>query len=402
MLVWLASYPRSGNTLLRQVLKCCFDLRSCEGLGPMPAEFRKPDGVRDAFYGSYFVDGDAEEFYHRSRTGPELVLVKTHLAPRDAERAIYVVRDGRLAVQSFVRFNDTYHPGRSSFESLVVGDESCGGWTGHYRAWCERERGDTLVLRFEELVGAGAPVLGRIATFLGLPGPIRPWSNRHARLCELDPAFFGPGAPTWRPDAFWTEARLRTFYTLHGPLLARLGYAPAAEVEAGAYPADSAEGRMLRAVAAVAAERDEYRRVCAERDAALRHTSRAHAAQAEAVAELAAACERRDRLLAELAAACAARDRLHAELAEACAARDRAHAELAEACAARDRAHAEHARRCAHAAESADRQLHAAAQRLRELGAHCARLERRLWWRRLPLFAALRRLLRPAPPRPAP
>ena len=36
-LVWLASYPRSGNTLLRQVLKASFDLASCEGLEPVPA-----------------------------------------------------------------------------------------------------------------------------------------------------------------------------------------------------------------------------------------------------------------------------------------------------------------------------------------------------------------------------
>ena len=43
MLVWLASYPRSGNTLLRQVLKRCFDLTSCEGLEPVPAAFRAPD-----------------------------------------------------------------------------------------------------------------------------------------------------------------------------------------------------------------------------------------------------------------------------------------------------------------------------------------------------------------------
>ena len=35
MIVWLASYPRSGNTLLRQVLKRCFGLDSYEAPGPV-------------------------------------------------------------------------------------------------------------------------------------------------------------------------------------------------------------------------------------------------------------------------------------------------------------------------------------------------------------------------------
>ena len=348
MLVWLASYPRSGNTLLRQVLKACFDLPSCEGLESVPANFREPDGIRDEFYGSYFVEGDPDAFYQRARSGSDLVLVKSHQLPRDDAKAIYVVRDGRLALKSYVKYQDTYHPGTSSFESLLVGDHPYGEWTSHYRAWCERARGETLVLRFEELLNADAELLVRVATFLGWTDPVRPWANPQATLRERDPAFFGTGSGAWRPDPFWTEARLRQFYTLHGPLLAQLGYASAAEVEAGAYPARSDDAKLLHFARDLAARRNALQAVCDERAEALTQLKRCADEQAAEIARLAETCAARDRLLIEL----------HVHAANA------------------DRARAE---------SDARRQA---------LEEHCARLERRMWWRRLPLFALVRRLVR--------
>lgn len=345
MLVWLASYPRSGNTLLRQVLKSCFDLDSCEGLEPLPEQFRVPDGVRDEYYGSYFLDGDPDEFYRRARASAELVLIKTHQLPRDDAKAIYVVRDGRLALKSYVKYQHTYHPGTSSFESLLLGDNAYGEWASHYRAWAARG-GETLVIRFEELVRAGPELLARLAAFLGVGGPARPWVNRHAKLRELDPAFFGPGRTAWAPDPFWTDARLRQFHTLHGPLLAELGYASAAEVEAGAHPADSDEARLLHFAHALAARRNALQAECDARAAALARTKRLTDA---AVAELRAVCDARERAILE-----------------------------------QDRRAQEQARR-------AEEQIAAAAARVRELD---ALLARRAWWRRLPMYGTLRRLVR--------
>jgi hypothetical protein len=246
MIVWLASYPRSGNTLLRQVLKRCFDLTSCEGLEPVPSSFRQPDKVREEYYGAYFVDGDPEEFYRRALTSPEPVFIKTHQKPRDAARAIYVVRDGRLAIESFVRFQDTNHPGTSTFESLLVGRHVYGEWTSHYRAWTPSHRGPTLFVRFEDLVDADEALLDKIATFIGVGAPLRPWVNPQSSLRAYDPAFFGSGERVWKPSRFWTPARLRAFHTLHGPLLAELGYAELDEVAAWRYPPGSHEERALQ------------------------------------------------------------------------------------------------------------------------------------------------------------
>ncbi|QJW99313.1 sulfotransferase domain-containing protein [Frigoriglobus tundricola] len=246
MIVWLASYPRSGNTLLRQVLKRCFDRESCEGLEPVPDRFRQPDKINEEHFGVYFVSGDPEAFYRRSRAGADPVFIKTHRPPRDAARAIYVIRDGRLALESFVRFQEVHHPGECTFESLVVGQHVYGDWTGHYRVWSRADRGPTLFIRFEDLVRADAALLERIGAFTGIGPPLRVWENPQSRLRAHNPVLFGNGESVWRPNAFWTPSRLRAFHTLHGPLMIELGYAQPDEVSAWTYPTGSPEERALR------------------------------------------------------------------------------------------------------------------------------------------------------------
>lgn len=275
MIVWLASYPRSGNTLLRQVLKACFHLDSCEGLELVPAHLIGPQDLRAKYYGSYLLEGDTEEFYHRARNASELILIKSHQVPRDDAKAIYIVRDGRLALRSFVKFQDTFHPNSSSFESVLLGDHPYGDWATHYRVWCDASRGETLVVRFEELVNADAGTLARLAVFLGFSGPVQPWANPLAVLRECAPAEFGSGDREWRPDPFWSETRLRQFMTLHGPLLAQLGYATASEVEAIAYPLGSDEEQMLRFTFNLVARRNALQATCDERMEVINRLARA-------------------------------------------------------------------------------------------------------------------------------
>lgn len=307
MLVWLASYPRSGNTLLRQVLKSCFDLDSCEGLERVPEQLRDPDGTRYLHYGTYYVDRNWEEYYHTSRASADLVLVKSHQLPRDDAKAIYVVRDGRLAIKSFVKFQNSYHPGESSFASLLVGDHPYGEWTSHYRAWVNRPAGPLLLLRFEELVNPTNETLTRIGTFIGAGDPVRPWVNHLGELRERHPGYFGAGEPEWKPDPFWSEWQLRAFYTLHGELLTELGYATAAQTRAGAFPTGSNEEQFLRTALNLAAHRNALQIVCDERaetlerlsaDAAVLH--QACAERLDAIGRLSRICEERAQIINEL------------------------------------------------------------------------------------------------------
>jgi hypothetical protein len=118
------------------------------------------------------------------------------------------------------------------------------------------------LLRFEELLEADAALLARIAAFLGLAGPARPWASPQAALRQHDPDAFGRGDPRWTPSDFWTDARLRVFYTLHGALLGQLGYARAEEVQAGAYPVGSDEECLVRFTRETVARRWEIQREC--------------------------------------------------------------------------------------------------------------------------------------------
>src|SRR5215475_2275599 len=99
MIVWLASYPRSGNTLLRQVLKCCFDRESYEDLGPVaggaPSPWKETDvpGEVRALWGHRESNEDRATFYERCTRSAEVVFVKTHDVPLDEQKAIYIVRD---------------------------------------------------------------------------------------------------------------------------------------------------------------------------------------------------------------------------------------------------------------------------------------------------------------------
>jgi hypothetical protein len=303
MLVWLASYPRSGNTLLRQVLKTCFDLDSCEGLEPIPEHVCSAGDVTYQHYGAYALDGDREEFYRQARQSAEPVLVKTHLLPHDDSKAIYVVRDGRLAIKSFVEYQKNYDPANAAFAQLLVGDHPYSEWTSHYRAWTSRPAGPLLVLRFEELVNPGPETLARIGEFVGVGAPVRSWVSRLGELREHFPASFGTGAPAWKSDAFWTESRLRQFYTLHGELLAELGYTSTEEVRAGALPSGSDEEQLLRAAHRLAAHRNALQAVCDERSAVIERLSGTCAERLAEIQKLAGVCEARGRVIHELESA---------------------------------------------------------------------------------------------------
>jgi hypothetical protein len=144
---WLASYPRSGNTLLRQILKHCFGLLS-QSLY-QDEDFANP-GVRDAV-GHEDVGHNARQFVALARRAGRSLYVKTHeLPPADHHPAIYVVRDGRSAVVSHTHYlRDVL--GRDISLADVIAGKAGLSWSHHVRAWAMPARANTLVVRYEDL-----------------------------------------------------------------------------------------------------------------------------------------------------------------------------------------------------------------------------------------------------------
>jgi len=159
MIVWLASFPRSGNTMLRILLHRCYGRLSYslydESSGDGTARENSFAGIA-GFAGR--VTGPALE---ELRQQPEISFVKTHGHPVDDSPALCLVRDGRDALVSYAHFVRTYEPdmgSRYSFDEvlrmLIESGDHFGGWSDNVRSWYGRTtKGPTVWLRYEDLVG---------------------------------------------------------------------------------------------------------------------------------------------------------------------------------------------------------------------------------------------------------
>jgi len=218
MLVWLASYPRSGNHLLRAVLKRSFDLDSYE----IYQQIAKPQrGVAAVVGGRTFPDESPDAFVARARAANELFLVKTHEPVPDGDRCIYVVRDARAALVSFQKHLLDVEHRWCALPTLIGGREWPGKWQDHVERFLARDPANTLLLTYEELTSANPP-LDRIGTFLGALA-LRPFDLSFAELHAINPKVF-PGGSN-EPGVQLVERDHADLFWRHcGRAMRRLGY----------------------------------------------------------------------------------------------------------------------------------------------------------------------------------
>ncbi len=230
MILWLASYPRSGNTFLRVVLKAAFGMPS-DSAYPEKSEHEVREGL---------IPGRSLSDMARDA---DLCCVKTHELPADDDHpAIYVVRDGRDALVSYAHYaleaidRKSAPPDPAAFSSLlqalVSTDAHFGGWARHVTAWTSR-KGPTEIIRFEELIVDPIPIVERALAGLGIrrqPAPARLPS--FAELHERAPEFFRTGRvgshrdemPQGLEDLFWSRS---------AGAMRRRGYSPSKREIAG-------------------------------------------------------------------------------------------------------------------------------------------------------------------------
>ena len=165
MIVWIASYPRSGNTFFRLLLHDRFDVSTY-------SVFDDPLFVANGIapvIGHDSLCGSIDELAQR----PELYFIKTHRI-QDARTdypAIYIVRDGRDVLVSCAHYELSYGgtalrrifadhlPARvrgvifrRTLRKMVL-DNRFGGWSENVNAWHNRDA-QTTVVRFEDLIRA--------------------------------------------------------------------------------------------------------------------------------------------------------------------------------------------------------------------------------------------------------
>jgi hypothetical protein len=209
MKVWLASYPRSGNTYARLILHRVFGLRTS-------SLYNEPDHRPwlAQRMGSVTLDdlnGDESD-----------LVVKTHEAPLDDSPAIYIVRDGRAAIVSYYHFLRAYSDTRPSIGELLEGSIWPGGWSDHFEAWAPLSRPRTLLLRYEDMVLRIERVIEVLAGFLNRR-PIASFVQEFDQLHRLEPTLFRV-ADNARNVGELLPHHLAMYYRLHGDLAWRLGY----------------------------------------------------------------------------------------------------------------------------------------------------------------------------------
>ena len=225
-MIWLASYPRSGNTFFRNVLFEVYGIQSS-------TFHHESDYPVDPNYARYSV-------------------VKTHLLPSQIEPrddsipAVYLIRDGRDCVVSLAHYRQQLIDSSSDFrQNLHEAIEAqagshFGGWSRHVREWAERA---SLILRFEELIVDPIACLEQLRPYLDLPAPRTTHLPAFSELKSKDFRYgsgvthgFAPGErQRWREAKFrrgkaggWKDELPHDLHLLflhkHGAELERHGY----------------------------------------------------------------------------------------------------------------------------------------------------------------------------------
>ena len=200
--IWLASYPKSGNTWLRLALKSLQDggaaiaLDDIARFGLTPIERRVFDSVLEADSGS-LTDAEIEHLrpaFHDARFGsggaPEVCKVhdcwfrtsegRAVFDATHTRAALYIVRDPRDVAISWARFM-----GRTIDWSIrflahhdavlkpqpdrIIGSiaQRLGNWSDHATSWIDASGLAPLVIRYEDMHADLAATLRRVAALLG-------------------------------------------------------------------------------------------------------------------------------------------------------------------------------------------------------------------------------------------
>ncbi len=276
-IVWLASYPKAGNTWIRLLLMHL--------LNPA-AESWLPDQVIGLGNGNPIHRRQIEElcladvsllsheecdllrprlYATLTQSIPGRLLLKTHDAyrlNRDGQpvlgasvpqRALYLVRDPRDVAVSLAAFWNTSieyavaimnQADASLASSARIFNEQLHqrlhDWSGHVRSWLDQQRLPVLLVRYEDLRTAPLAWLTRVADFLEvattrteLERAVRLTSFERLQHAERQYGFCehsrrtGPFFRRAQPGE-WREAlpaaALAAIEQAHGPMMQRLGY----------------------------------------------------------------------------------------------------------------------------------------------------------------------------------
>jgi hypothetical protein len=225
VIVWVSSFPRSGNTFLRIVLNRLYGVRT--------SVVYDVDGVAQRLGADLvgFIERPAIEVMRESN---EVHFVKTH-RQRDSQvdeldMAVCLVRDGRDALVSWARMaseTDSKRFERELRAMITRRDEiGTGSWGRNVLSWLRPLAPHRAVLRYEELAREPRTVVERVmAALVPKLGPLADAQiPSFAELQQADDRFFRRGLTATHRDElpdelhrlFWAQPDNATAMQLLG------------------------------------------------------------------------------------------------------------------------------------------------------------------------------------------
>ena len=196
MIIWLASYPKSGNTWVRSILAAllyssdgAFNFDLIKRIPQFPKKEVFKDLVKD-FSNFNEIKKNWIVAQKRINSEKEIKLLKTHNGKYTVEKdnftddqnslaVIYIVRDPRTLVKSISNHFTKSHYDASKFliaPSLIGNGKSfeerkdgiltlLGKWNDHYRSWT-KNKNNLLLIKYEDLVNNPETELIKLIKFL--------------------------------------------------------------------------------------------------------------------------------------------------------------------------------------------------------------------------------------------
>ena len=196
MIIWLASYPKSGNTWVRSILAAllyssdgAFNFDLIKRIPQFPKKEVFKDLVKD-FSNFNEIKKNWITVQGKINSEKEIKLLKTHNGKYTVEKdnftndqnslaVIYIVRDPRTLVKSISNHFTKSHYEASKFliaPNLIGNGKSfeerkdgiltlIGKWNDHYRSWT-KNKNNLLLIKYEDLVNKPETELTKLIKFL--------------------------------------------------------------------------------------------------------------------------------------------------------------------------------------------------------------------------------------------
>ncbi|RXJ67402.1 hypothetical protein CRV08_10765 [Halarcobacter ebronensis] len=225
MIIWIASYPRSGNTLVRTILKQVFNINSYDNEFKISGQpwIKKYESIYEK-YGHIEFEGEWKDIYLKLKDSKEIFFVKTHLPPEDNSPAIYIVRDGRMSIISYFHYMQKFFSDANrSILEILLGYDYYGDWSSHYRIWNPQERENTLCLKYEDILNKSELTIKKLEQFINLEKKAD-WENPFNELNKQGTEFFRKGESTWNESNEWSDFYNYMFMLKHYKLMYELDY----------------------------------------------------------------------------------------------------------------------------------------------------------------------------------